>query len=67
MKVEFIRNNEVFFRNIDPVLDYQLINFGNVIVLEYMFKYERYILDGTFQVLINGKDLKEYEKEKGKA
>ena len=66
MKVEFIMNNEVIFRNIDPVLDYHLINFGNVIILEYEYKFERYKLDGTFQVLINGKDLYEYEKERVK-
>lgn len=62
MKVEFIKNNEVIFRNIDPVLDYHLIDNGNIIVLEYEFKFERYILDGSFQVLINGKDLNEFKK-----
>lgn len=67
MIVEFILKNGCKYKTIDPVIDFKIINLDQILVLEFEFKFERYVIKDYSKILINGKDLKEYEKEKGKA
>ena len=70
MQFKFFCKNGMNFKTIDPVIDYKIIQSDyseKILVLEFEYKFEYYPLCYFKKILVNGKDLKEYEKEKGKA